>query len=357
MKTLVTLLLSLASVVAFAAEPTTLVIPKITKPLVEPVENDPLQADYDKMWAEYEEAIKAATAKVTEALDRQSTKAAESGDLDFVEVWEEMKKKFVESAKLEWDTSSKASLSWRKKYPKVPFPRDFSEAVRSASSLIENARGILEDSYAELVKSYTKAKNIQRAKELREEGTELFAKHRSSSKDSSGAQRTPLQAKAEWVALITDPDAFKLHWEMGNPKGQHSYDPDTGLIVIDSTDKLGTLKDGEPWGELYFEMAVGQLSRGTLNLEINGVIFKLGDAAMHMRTKTPVRVVFDEQKNLATVIVGQIVASKATITDSKWRDHLLCKFSTSAATDNTAKVVIGNIRACRPPKPLSTIAP
>ena len=175
MKDLVTLLFALTSAVAFAAEPTAFVISKVTKPTVEAVENDPLQADYDTMWADYEEAIKKATDSVKAALDKQIAKATDEGELELVEAWDGMKKQFAESGKLEWDTSPKAPLEWKKKYPKIPYPRDMNEAVRSASSGVASARAKLEEGYAQLVKSYTKAKNISRAMAMRDEGSATAA--------------------------------------------------------------------------------------------------------------------------------------------------------------------------------------
>lgn len=224
--------------ICFAADPTILVIPKITRPLVEPVENDPLQADYDKMWSEYEGAVQKATVAIEEALDKQIAKSTDSGELDLVEMWEGMKRQLAEHGEIDWDTSSKASVEWKKKNPKVPYPREFNEAVRSAGSNFVSAKEKLEEGYADLVKAYTKAKNIPRAKELRGEGAATLAENtKSSPPPDTGPKPKPLNVEQPaivglWIdetngwALECLPDKTARNL---NPKGQ--------------VDTLGTWKD------------------------------------------------------------------------------------------------------------------
>jgi hypothetical protein len=237
-KSLASIVLSCASAMAFASDSTTLVIPKITKPLVEPAENDPLQADYDKMWAEYESAIQTATVAIKEALAKQLAKATDSGELDLVEMWEGKQKQFAEKRLLDWDTGSKASVEWKKTNPKVPYPREFNEAVRSAASSFASAKEKLEEGYADLVKAYTKAKNVPRAKELRDEGAAVLAGNtKSSPQTEAGPEPKPRNVEQPaivglWVdetngwALECLPDKTARNL---NPKGQ--------------VDTLGTWKD------------------------------------------------------------------------------------------------------------------
>lgn len=346
MKPFFTFLLALASSLVSAADSTALVIPKVTKPLVEPIEDDPLQADYDKMWSDYEEAIETASTKAIEAVARQSDKAADSGHLDFVEYWEGLKEQFNSEGKLDWDTSPKATVEWKKKYPKVPFPREFNEAVRSASNTAENARGKLEDGYASIVKAYTKAKNVPRAKELREEGSQLFA-GAADPKASDVPRRNAGQADNQWVTLITDLESFKARWKTGNGGGNHLYDPQTNVISVDSPWELGTLKDSNPWTELYFDIAPKHLAFDSLDININGVVFKIGPTAKQFPNGTSVRVVFDKSNDQATAFVGQAIASQATILNDNWQDQLECSLKCNGG--HNARISITNIKVRRPP--------
>lgn len=162
------LLLTLACTTAFAAEPT-LVVPPLSKPSANPAEGDPLQAKYDAAWTRFEEAIGKATAEVTKALDSQFEKAADAGNLELADMWDKKKKFFLDTKTLEWASDGKAKVEWRKTNPKVAFPEELSEVVASAQQAYAAAVDALKGDYEALVKEYTKARNLERAKQVREE--------------------------------------------------------------------------------------------------------------------------------------------------------------------------------------------
>jgi hypothetical protein len=168
MKPLFAVLLALTATLCLAADPTTLVIPTITKPLVEPREGDPLQEYYDKMWAEYEQAIAKAKDGVTAALDKQIAKATDSGELEHVKGWERMRKQFADQGTLDLAFSPKAAVDVTNPQ-KLPYPREMTEAVRKAIPLVARAKEELEGGYTYLVRAYTKDKNTTRANALTSE--------------------------------------------------------------------------------------------------------------------------------------------------------------------------------------------
>lgn len=198
MRPIITVVLTLLSTLAFSADTTTLVIPKVTKPSAKPGTDDPLQADYDKMWEAYETSIQKARDAVTAALEKRSAKAASTGELELVELWETAKKKLADEGKLDWDTSPKASIEWKKKFPKVPYPRDISDAVRNAGNTVASANEKLDEGYTSLVKAYTKAKNIPRAKELRTEADNLKLKSTKQEQFSDDALKEMLLSQGIW---------------------------------------------------------------------------------------------------------------------------------------------------------------
>lgn len=162
------LLLTLACTTAFAAEPT-LLVPQFTKKLGDPAEDDPLQAKYDAAWAKYAEAVRDATAAVNKALNDQFEKAADAGNLELADMWNKKTKLFSDAQTLEWPSDGKAKSEWRKTNPKVEFPDDFTEVVATAQQAYATAIDALKADYDVLVKAYTKARNLERAKQVKEE--------------------------------------------------------------------------------------------------------------------------------------------------------------------------------------------
>lgn len=149
-----------------------------------------------------------------------------------------------------------------------------------------------------------------------------------------------------WDTLITNLDTFRLHWKSGDNRGTYLYDDQANAIVIDSVYNLGTISDSQPWSEFYFEIAAKKLSSDRLDIQINGVTFKVGPAVKPFPNGTPVRIVFVEDKSQAIAIVGDNVASRVTISDDKWRSNFQCTFSSNGGSD--AQIRLTNIRLRRP---------
>lgn len=162
------LLVTLACTTAFAAEPT-LVVPPLSKPSAKPAEDDPFQAKYDAAWTRFEDAVGKATAEVTKALDSQFEKAADAGNLELADMWDKKKKFFLDTKALEWPSDGKAKVEWRKTNPKVEFPEEVSEVVVTAQQAYAAAVDALKSDYEALIKEYTKARNIERAMQVKEE--------------------------------------------------------------------------------------------------------------------------------------------------------------------------------------------
>jgi hypothetical protein len=147
----------------------TLAIPQLNKPASAATEGDALHAKYEAAWTRYEEAVAKATDGMNKALDELFNKAADGGDLDLADMWDKKKKLFSETKTLEWPTDVKAKADWRKANPRTEFPKEFSEVVLSTHKAYAAAVNALEMDYEELVKEYTKARNLERAKQVREE--------------------------------------------------------------------------------------------------------------------------------------------------------------------------------------------
>lgn len=152
----------------FAADPV-LVVPQLSKPATAPADDDPFKAKYEAAWTQYETNIGKITESVNKALDSQFEKAADAGNLDLADMWDKKKKGFVDTRTLEWPSDGKAKTEWRRKYPDIEFPDDFTEVIKAAQEAYAAAVTSLKGDYESLVKDYTKERNLGRAKQLRDE--------------------------------------------------------------------------------------------------------------------------------------------------------------------------------------------
>lgn len=156
-----------------AADESDLVVPQLKRPVNPATERDPLQEKYDAAWTNYEQTVSRVTAEVTACLDAQFEKAADAGDLDLADMWDRKKKAFAETLILGWPTDSRARGEWRKTYPNSDFPEGLSEIVEKSRQAYITAIETLKNNYASLVGEYTKARNLERARQLRSESTAL----------------------------------------------------------------------------------------------------------------------------------------------------------------------------------------
>jgi hypothetical protein len=167
------MLLAVSCATSMAAE-VTLVIPQISKSDEVPADGDPLQARYEAAWAKYEQAIAKVVAQVTEALDKEFNKAADAGSLDSADKWDKKKKAFLDTLTVTVEVPDKPKRPVVKK-PKADAPASFEEIREAAQQAIDSALATLKNDYENLVKDYTKERNLARAKALRDELAGLAA--------------------------------------------------------------------------------------------------------------------------------------------------------------------------------------
>jgi len=146
-----------------------LATPQLTRPTTEAAAGDALHEKYDAAWFRYEQAIGEVRDKVNAALDAQFEKAADAGNLDLADMWDEKKKVFADTGSVAWSSDGKTKTEWRKKHPTTDFPDEFTDGISAAGVGFEKAVATLKEDYESLVKDYTKERNLARAKALREE--------------------------------------------------------------------------------------------------------------------------------------------------------------------------------------------
>jgi len=153
-----------------------LATPQLARPTTEAAAGDALHEKYDAAWFRYEQAIGEVRDKVNAALDAQFEKAADAGNLDLADMWDEKKKVFADTGSVAWPSDGKTKTEWRKKHPTEDFPDDFTDVITTAQAGFAKAVATLKEDYESLVKDYTKGRNLARAKGLRDELAGLASK-------------------------------------------------------------------------------------------------------------------------------------------------------------------------------------
>jgi hypothetical protein len=146
----------------------TLVIPQLSKSVEVPAGGDPLHARYEAAWAKYETAIAKVVADVSEALDQEFNKAADAGSLDSADKWDKKKKAFLDTLTVTVEVPDKPKRRVPKK-PDADTPPSFEELLEAAQQETDAAFATLKRDYESLVRDYTRDRNLDRAKALREE--------------------------------------------------------------------------------------------------------------------------------------------------------------------------------------------
>jgi hypothetical protein len=231
---------------AHAADVPSLVLRDISKPSTAAVDGDLLHAGYDKMWAEYDRAVTHTVDAVTTSLDEHLAKATENGDLESVELWESLRKRFVDHGAIDWEWGSRTSSDWKKRYPKSPYPREFNACFRDASASLASAKAKLTEDYANLVAAYTKEKNIQRAKELREERAALLPEK--PPRQSVKAETTPVAAVRDKVTKLERLRSLRVRY--GGKWLSFPIEQSNGVVIVTRTDgsKVAADFDGKRLG-------------------------------------------------------------------------------------------------------------
>jgi hypothetical protein len=130
---------------------------------------DPVLAGrYRKMWDDYGESVIKATELLDSSIARQSETAMQAGNLELVLLWREMQKMIASGGYLEWDVEH-WKRKWKKEFGDAKFPSDFTADVKRCSGDYDEAKKMLEESYATLVMDITKANDLELAVTMRKE--------------------------------------------------------------------------------------------------------------------------------------------------------------------------------------------
>jgi hypothetical protein len=157
------------------------------------------------------------------------------------------------------------------------------------------------------------------------------SKHKSGNASKSSTKGSFSTPDKSWTMLISDVLTYKSRWKSGDNRGSYFYDANANAINMDSYLQLGSVSVEQSWTEFYFEVSGPGLSLGRLDIRINGVTFKLGDAVKNSSGKVPIRIVYLPEQSQATAYVGDEVASQATIANEKWNAVFRCDFSSDSA--------------------------
>ena len=177
-KTTVALVVSLfcfANNAFSAGDQVVVVVPRLTRPADTTLEDEALQARYVKLWADHATAVGDATETIKKALSVQFEAATDAGNLALAEMWDATQSQLSRAGEIKWDGSSTAKKAWRQRFPQVPFPDAFTEALEKSLKKYEEANLHLAEGYNALVIALTKAKNISQARSLQNELTKLLA--------------------------------------------------------------------------------------------------------------------------------------------------------------------------------------
>lgn len=203
------LLLSMCCTPSLAAE-LTLVIPQLSKGRA--AEGDGLSARYDAAWAKYERAIGKVVADVTQALDDEFNKAADAGSLESADMWDKKKKAFLESNAVTCEIPDKPKASARKK-PTPDAPKTFPEILQAAQQETDTAVSALKSDYETLIREYTKARNLERAKQLKEEVAGFATASAERPKMVSGKEAAAPKSLAERLKKTAWINENQAKWE------------------------------------------------------------------------------------------------------------------------------------------------
>jgi len=191
----------------------TLVIPQVSKSDGVPADGDPLHAQYEAAWAKYEQAIAGVVTQVTEALDREFNKAADAGSLDSADKWDKKKKAFLDTHTITVEVPDKPKRPPPKK-PKGDAAPSFEEVLEAAQQETNSAFLTLKRNYENLVTEYTKDRNLDRAKALRDELAGLARKsaERPTMVEMKPSRVTQMRLKHAPDAVAVDGHFYKVFW-------------------------------------------------------------------------------------------------------------------------------------------------
>lgn len=144
-----------------------LTLPTVASPKTQ-VGDKELQADYDRIWADYHEAIAVASKTVTDEVERLYGEAKSSGNLELVLFWDSLKKSLTESGKMKWEPASQKK-DWAKRFGDAVFPDGFTAVLRKSEASVDEAKADLENGYKRLVAELTKRDKLTQAQAIKTE--------------------------------------------------------------------------------------------------------------------------------------------------------------------------------------------
>lgn len=153
---------------------------------------------------------------------------------------------------------------------------------------------------------------------------DIESKQKLSSKRSKN--QSELEKWKDWTPLASDLDTFRRYWRPGDDRGNVYFDAATRTIQVDSLYNFGSVEVNQAWAEFYFEIEFRSLVENQFDLKINGVTLKIGPTLSRFAPGTMVRVFYDADSKVATALVADQVASRATVVDDKWTSRFHCEF-------------------------------
>lgn len=144
-----------------------LTLPMVVCPKTKVGDKD-LQADYDRIWTDYDKAMALASRSVTDEVERLYNEAKSTGNLDLVLFWGSLKKSFAESGRMRWEPASQKK-DWAKRFGDAVFPDGFTAVLRKSEASVDEAKADLENGYKRLVAELTKKDKLTEAQAIKTE--------------------------------------------------------------------------------------------------------------------------------------------------------------------------------------------
>jgi hypothetical protein len=125
-----------------------------------------------------------------------------------------------------------------------------------------------------------------------------------------------------WLLVIKDLDSYKAHYREF-PNNSYFYDPKTNIVSAQGLhENLAEVHVEEAWQEIYFEMAVEQLSARRCTVTVNEKAFNIGPSVHSARNGVPIRIIYLPQEQTAKLFVGTVVAAEINVFEPNWNRNL-----------------------------------
>ena len=106
-----------------------------------------------------------------------------------------------------------------------------------------------------------------------------------------------------------------------------NFDPETGIIAIDSPWILGSIRSSRRWSVLEFEILVDKLSFKRFDVALSTNTLKFGESVLGDEAWKRVRIEYQPEKRLLTGAVDGVVVTKSTVLKDGLETQLDCRMS------------------------------